>query len=107
MINYLNKFNLKNKIAYIVGGLGLIGQEISIALASAGAETILLDVNKKIAKNFQTKIKKQGYNLKYKYFKFIKHFLHLLHIHPHQNIYYSFLSLKHLVQNLYINLLLL
>ena len=50
MINYLNKFNLNNKIAYVVGGLGLIGKEVSIAFASAGAETIVLDVNNNEAK---------------------------------------------------------
>ncbi len=44
MINYIDKFKLKNKIAYIVGGLGLIGREVSIAFAQAGAKTILLDL---------------------------------------------------------------
>ena len=55
MINYLNKFNLNNKIAYVVGGLGLIGKEVSTAFASAGAETIVLDVNNNEAKKFLKK----------------------------------------------------
>ena len=67
MINYLNKFNLNNKIAYVVGGLGLIGKEVSIAFASAGAETIVLDINNKEAKKFLKKSSDQGYDLKYKY----------------------------------------
>ena len=68
MLNYLNKFSLKNKIAYVVGGLGLVGQEVSAAFTSAGAETIILDNNKKKAKEFINKINNKGYNLKYKYF---------------------------------------
>ena len=46
MINYLDKFRLDNKIAYIVGGLGLIGREVSSAFSQAGAKTILLDLIK-------------------------------------------------------------
>ena len=47
MDNYLNKFSLKNKIAYIVGGLGLVGKEVSKAYSMAGAKTIILDIKKK------------------------------------------------------------
>ena len=32
MVNFLDKFSLKGKVAYLTGGLGLIGKEISIAL---------------------------------------------------------------------------
>ena len=45
MIDYLKKFNLNNKTAFVVGGLGLIGSEVSKALVSAGAKTIILDIN--------------------------------------------------------------
>ena len=45
MPNYLNKFSLKNKTAFVVGGLGLIGAEISRALISAGAKVVMLDIN--------------------------------------------------------------
>ena len=44
MVNYQKKFRLDDKIAYIIGGLGLIGSEVSMAIASAGAKTIILDV---------------------------------------------------------------
>ena len=44
MINYLNEFSLNNKTAFVVGGLGLIGKEVSTAYAQAGANTIVLDI---------------------------------------------------------------
>ena len=45
MIDYLDKFSLKNKTAYIVGGLGLIGSEVSKAMVSASAKTVILDID--------------------------------------------------------------
>ena len=45
MIDYQQKFRLDNKTAFVVGGLGLIGSEITKALASAGASVISLDIN--------------------------------------------------------------
>jgi NAD(P)-dependent dehydrogenase (short-subunit alcohol dehydrogenase family) len=45
MINYLDKFRLDNKVAYVVGGLGLIGSEVTKALAGACARTIVLDMD--------------------------------------------------------------
>ena len=68
MINYLNKFSLNKKIAYVVGGLGLIGKEISKAYAMAGAKTIILDVKKKEGEEFEKKMRDLGYNLNYIFF---------------------------------------
>ena len=45
--NYLNKFSLKNKKAFVIGGSGLLGSEITEALISASAEVINLDKDKK------------------------------------------------------------
>ena len=45
--NYLSKFSLKNKKAFVVGGSGLLGSEITEALISASAEVINLDKDKK------------------------------------------------------------
>ena len=45
--NYLNKFSLKNKKAFVIGGSGLLGSEIIEALVSASANVINLDNNKK------------------------------------------------------------
>ena len=44
MIDYLQKFRLNGKTAFIVGGLGLIGKEVSTALSVAGANVVVLDI---------------------------------------------------------------
>ena len=64
MIDYLNKFRLDKKIAYVVGGLGLIGKEVSTAYAMAGAKTIVLDIKTKEGLKYEKKMKSLGYNLK-------------------------------------------
>jgi len=46
MIDYLQKFRLDGKTAFVVGGLGLIGKEVSTALAVAGARVVVLDIDK-------------------------------------------------------------
>ena len=46
MIDYLQKFRLDGKTALVVGGLGLIGKEVSTALAVAGAKVVVLDIDK-------------------------------------------------------------
>jgi len=45
MTDYMQKFRLDGKTVFVVGGLGLIGKEVSNAMASAGANVIILDVN--------------------------------------------------------------
>ena len=62
-MNYLKQYNLKNKKAFVIGGSGLIGIQISDALSQAGAKTYILDI-KKPDKN---KIKNKK-NIMYKYF---------------------------------------
>ena len=53
MNKYLEKYNLRKKTAFIVGGRGLIGKEVSNAISSCGAKTIIIDNNKKTNfKNF-------------------------------------------------------
>ena len=63
-MKYFNKFNLKNKIAYVVGGSGLIGEEICLALSEFGAKVLNLDLknNKKLQTN--KKIKFCNFNVK-------------------------------------------
>ncbi|MBU1196099.1 MAG: SDR family oxidoreductase [Proteobacteria bacterium] len=68
MIDYLSKFKLDGKIAFVVGGLGLIGREVSIAYATAGAKTIVLDVNTDQGELFEKTMKKKGYPFFYKHF---------------------------------------
>ncbi len=47
MKNYLDKFSLKKKIAFVAGGSGLLGTEVVKALADAGAKVIILDIDQK------------------------------------------------------------
>ena len=63
MIDYLRKFRLDGKCAYVIGGLGLIGREVSLAFAMAGARTIVLDVNETQGRSFETESKGQGASL--------------------------------------------
>ena len=64
MQNYLNKFSLKNKKVFVVGGSGLIGTEIIKALLSASAQVINLD-----KKKIYPKINKNKY--KYNEYKYV------------------------------------
>ena len=58
---YSEKFSLKGKLAFILGGSGLIGQEVSLALSLSGARVICLDVKNNI------KFIKKNKNIIYKY----------------------------------------
>ena len=51
-INYSDILSLKQSIVYIVGGKGLIGKEITRAISSNDAKTIVLDINNKGSKQF-------------------------------------------------------
>lgn len=44
MTDYLKKIELGGKTAYVTGGLGLIGLEVTRALAQAGARAVVLDI---------------------------------------------------------------
>ena len=83
MYNYIEKFNLKNKLAFVLGGFGLIGKEITIALAEHGAKIIILDIKKNQSfLNYATKKKfdikfvkfdlKKSQNLEKSYSKILK-----------------------------------
>jgi NAD(P)-dependent dehydrogenase (short-subunit alcohol dehydrogenase family) len=68
MNDYLQKFRLDGKTAYVVGGLGLIGRETSIALTMAGAKTIVLDVNETEAEAFEKEMKQEDFDLTFRLF---------------------------------------
>ncbi len=59
--NYLKKFSLKGKNAFVIGGSGLIGSEIVGALLSASATVINLD-KKKTNKSYKNMKKRYHYN---------------------------------------------
>lgn len=56
-----DKFLLKNKIAVVTGGVGLIGKPVSIGLAQAGAKVYAADIDKKAG----VKLENQDKNLKW------------------------------------------
>lgn len=60
MKNYLEKFSLKNKVAFVNGGAGLLGSQVVEALADAGAKVVLLDINQERAQDIQDKLKAKG-----------------------------------------------
>ena len=56
-INYLKKFRLKKKRAIVLGGCGLIGEQISLALSAAGEKVYIFDINKKKGEEIEKKNK--------------------------------------------------
>ena len=60
MKNYTEKFNLNNRNIFIIGGMGLIGKEISKACFDAGGKVIVIDFSKKNKKNFNKIFKKKN-----------------------------------------------
>ena len=68
MIKYIEKFKLNNKTAVICGALGLLGKEVCVALAQAGAKVIALDINEEQGLLFQEECLKNNLILKYIHF---------------------------------------
>ena len=68
IIDYLEKFSLRNKTAYVTGAAGLLGSEISCALATAGAETIMLDINESVGKSVEEELRAKGFKACYERF---------------------------------------
>ena len=64
----MEKFSLKNKTAFITGGAGLIGSEVTKALADAGAHVVILDVDKEKGARLAEEIKTSGDKADYEYF---------------------------------------
>ena len=54
----MNEFNLKDKVAVITGGAGLICSEMARGLAFQGVKTVIIDLNKDAAINVAGEIEK-------------------------------------------------
>jgi len=67
-INYLEKFSLKDKTAFVTGAAGLLGSSVSEALAAAGAEVVMLDIDQKKGKMLKNKLSVKGRKSRYEYF---------------------------------------
>lgn len=63
MQNYLDKFSLKGNVAFVTGGVGLIGTEVTKALADAGAKVVILDIDQQKAKDLQSELKNRGLDI--------------------------------------------
>jgi NAD(P)-dependent dehydrogenase (short-subunit alcohol dehydrogenase family) len=54
----MNELNLKNKVAVITGGAGVICSEMAKSLANQGVKTVILDINKDAASLVAAEIEK-------------------------------------------------
>jgi NAD(P)-dependent dehydrogenase (short-subunit alcohol dehydrogenase family) len=61
MMQTLERFNLKGKIAIVTGGAGLYGKPISLALAEAGAHVIIASRNEQNCKEAAAELQAAGY----------------------------------------------
>lgn len=68
MIQYDKKFSLQNKKVVVIGGAGLIGKEVVIALAQAGARVIVADVNEEASKAITEELKCNKLKVEYQRF---------------------------------------
>jgi len=59
-VKYDKFFKLKNKIAIVTGGAGLIGSEVCRALSEAGAKVYIAELDEKRAKKLEKKLKSSG-----------------------------------------------
>jgi NAD(P)-dependent dehydrogenase (short-subunit alcohol dehydrogenase family) len=55
----MNELNLKNKVAIITGGAGIICSEMARSLAAQGVKTVILDLNKEAAVKVAEQIEKE------------------------------------------------
>lgn len=53
-----DSFSLKNKIAVVTGGAGLLGKKVSLGLAQAGAKVYIADIDEKTSKKLEKQDKK-------------------------------------------------
>ncbi len=67
-MSYPDKFMLKNKIAFVAGGLGLIGSEIARAFSDAGAKTIILDIDRVKGESREKEFARRGKKVYFQFF---------------------------------------
>ena len=55
----MNELNLKNKVAVVTGGAGVICSTMAKSLAAEGVKTVILDLNKDAADKIAAEIEKE------------------------------------------------
>lgn len=68
MSNYLKKFSLDDKVAFVTGGVGLIGTEVTKALSESGAKVVILDINEEKGKLLKKQLKDKGVDVEFEVF---------------------------------------
>jgi len=68
MIDYMQKFRLDNKKAFVMGGLGLIGKQVSIAYSMAGSQLTVLDLDETEGESFKNEMKESGFDISFVHF---------------------------------------
>lgn len=63
MKNVLELFSLEGKTAIVTGALGLIGKQHCIALAEAGANVVVCDINEEKCKSFSKELPTESMGL--------------------------------------------
>ncbi|MDO8482077.1 MAG: SDR family oxidoreductase [bacterium] len=66
-MNHKNSYGLKDKVVFVTGALGQIGQEIATRFLEDGAFVYVADKEKKIRKDFEKKLR----NAKFKKFQYV------------------------------------
>ena len=56
MSNVMNLFDLRDRVAILTGGAGLLGQQYAEALAEAGAHVVIADINGQLANQLAMQI---------------------------------------------------
>ncbi len=60
MIDYMGKFSLSGKTIVVCGGLGLLGSQVSHAVAQAGAHVLILDIHQEFGEKLQNELSEKG-----------------------------------------------
>jgi NAD(P)-dependent dehydrogenase (short-subunit alcohol dehydrogenase family) len=60
MSNIFEKFDLKNKVAIVTGGVGLLGNQFCRTLTQAGASVVVADINFQAAQTLAAELNESG-----------------------------------------------
>ncbi|HBL22514.1 MAG TPA: short-chain dehydrogenase [Deltaproteobacteria bacterium] len=66
--SYLDRFRLDDQIAYVAGGCGLLGRETAVALAEAGAKTVILDLADEQGRALSQSLRSAGHQADFAHF---------------------------------------